>query len=124
MSSYDSLLVLRESEDSIADIFEAEFPIVTGRSIKIIGRNLSPDCIASIDDVETGLELTAIHAGDAEEIQSEIVRVSEKIRCQLPATRLAFAVDDIAWSSRLACSRRRRHRSVRLPQGTCRACSC
>jgi hypothetical protein len=78
MSGYDSLLGRRESEASVADVFEAEFPIVMGRSVKIIERGESPDYVAMIDDIETGLELTAIHAGDAETILDEINRISAK----------------------------------------------
>jgi hypothetical protein len=78
MSGYDSILGLRETEGSIAEIFEAEFPLVTGRSVKIIGEGLSPDREALIDEIKTGLELTAIHAGDAYTVLSEIERISHK----------------------------------------------
>jgi hypothetical protein len=33
--AYDNALGLRESEDGIADTFEAEFPTITGRTVKI-----------------------------------------------------------------------------------------
>ena len=78
MSGYNSLLGQREVEEFVADTFEAEFPAVTQRSVKIIGRDLSPDYVALIDGVETGLELTEIHAGDAETALSEIERLSRK----------------------------------------------
>lgn len=78
MSGYDTLLGLRESEDSIAETFEADFPTITGRGVKIIGGGLSPDREAIIDGIETGLELTAIHAGDAHAVLSEIERISHK----------------------------------------------
>lgn len=78
MSNYDSLLGRREAEDCTAETFAAEFPAVTGRAVKLIDRGESPDYIALVEDVETGLELTAIHAGDAESIASEILQLAEK----------------------------------------------
>jgi hypothetical protein len=60
MNGYDALLARREVEDSVADVFEAEFLVVTGRSVEIVGRGESPDYEVLIDDVKTGLELTAI----------------------------------------------------------------
>jgi hypothetical protein len=78
MGSYDSLLGRSEVEQSAADIFEAEFGAVTGRSVKITDRGESPDYVALIDDREVGLELTAIHAGDAETVLAEIIRITAK----------------------------------------------
>jgi len=78
MSGYDALLGRREVEDSVAETFEEEFPVVTGRSVEIVVRGESPDCEALIDNVKTGLELTAIHAGDAETILAEIQSLSGK----------------------------------------------
>lgn len=78
MSGYDALLARREVEDSVADVFEAEFLVVTGRSVEIVGRGESPDYEVLIDDVKTGLELTAIHAGDAETILAEMRSLAGK----------------------------------------------
>ena len=44
--AYDDALGLREVETSIADTFEAEFPIMTGRPVKILSAGESPDQVA------------------------------------------------------------------------------
>ena len=76
--AYDWALGLREGETADADTFEAEFPVVTGRTVQILSVGESPDRLALIDGVETGLELTAVKAGDAEEVLAEITRLASK----------------------------------------------
>ncbi len=78
LSAYDSLLGKRESESITAEIFESEFTVVTGRSVQILSQGEAPDCIAAIDGIEMGLELTAIHADDAEEIVDDVHSRSRK----------------------------------------------
>jgi hypothetical protein len=78
MSGYDSLLGRREAEESIASIFEAEFPLVVGKSVKILERGESPDFLMSVAGVETGVELTGIKAADADSIREEIERLGTK----------------------------------------------
>ena len=56
--------------------FEAEFPVVTGRPVEILSHGETPDRIALIDGVETGVELTAIDAGSADGILDEIIRLA------------------------------------------------
>lgn len=77
-NAYDWALGLREVETAQADTFEAEFPIVTGRPVQIVSFGESPDRLAVIDGIETGLELTAIKAGDAYEVFAEIRRLANK----------------------------------------------
>jgi hypothetical protein len=74
--AYDYALGLRESETIHADTFEGEFPVITGRTVEILSDGESPDRIALIDGVETGIELTAIHAGSADDIVGEIIRLA------------------------------------------------
>jgi hypothetical protein len=75
--AYDYALGLRESETMCADTFEAEFPVITGRTVEIIpSEGDPPDRIALIDGVETGIELTAIHAGSADDIICEMIRLA------------------------------------------------
>ena len=51
----DNALGLRESEITHADTFEAEFPVITGRTVEIIpSEGDPPDRVALIDGVETG----------------------------------------------------------------------
>jgi hypothetical protein len=78
MSAYDYQLGRREVETGIADTFEAEFPMVTGRPVEILSHGESPDRIARIDGIETGLELTAIQAASAEDMVAEIHRLAVK----------------------------------------------
>lgn len=83
MSAYDSMLGKREVEGSVADTFEAEFPMVTGRKVEILSRDetpdyVAPDCLARIDGIETGVELTSIHAGDADSVVTEVLRLAHK----------------------------------------------
>jgi hypothetical protein len=68
----------RLSESYIAETFESEFPAVTGRAVEILSEGESPDRIALIDGKETGIELTAIHAGSAEDIMAEIHRLASQ----------------------------------------------
>ena len=74
--SYEDALGLREVETIHADTFEAEFPVVTGRPVEILSEGESPDRIALIAGVETGIELTAIHAGSAGDIVAEMIRLA------------------------------------------------
>ena len=77
--AYDNALGLRESESSVADTFEAEFPVVTCRTVKIIELDGDPpDRVALIDGIETGVELTAIHAGSADDIVAEVLRLARQ----------------------------------------------
>jgi hypothetical protein len=76
--SYDYALGLRENETAHADTFEAEFPVITGRTIEILSGGESPDRIALIDGVKTGIELTAIHAGGADDVVGEMIRLATK----------------------------------------------
>lgn len=69
---------LNEAETGIADTFEAEFPTITGRRVEISSVGESPDRIALIDGIETGIELTAIHAGSADDIIAEALRLAGK----------------------------------------------
>jgi hypothetical protein len=78
--SYEDALGLREVETAVADTFEAEFPIVTGRTVEILSAGESPDRIALVDGIETGIELTGIHAGSADDIIGEIMRISDRKR--------------------------------------------
>lgn len=74
----EDALGLREVEADVADTFEAEFPVVTGRTIKILSVGESPDRIALIDGVETGVELTSIKAGSADDIVAEVFRLARQ----------------------------------------------
>jgi hypothetical protein len=77
--AYDNALGLRESETLVAETFEADFPAVTGRTVKVIdSEDHPPDRAALVDGVETGVELTAIHAGNAEDAIAEIVRLAHQ----------------------------------------------
>ena len=49
--SYSDALGLREVETALADTFEAEFPIVTGRTVRILSIGEAPDRVASIDGI-------------------------------------------------------------------------
>jgi hypothetical protein len=75
---YDDTLGLRESETAVADTFAAEFPVITGRPVEILSGGESPDRITLIDGIETGIELTAIHAGSAEHIVDELLRLASR----------------------------------------------
>jgi hypothetical protein len=77
-SAYDYALGLREAETSAADTFEAEFPVVTGRTVKILSAGESPDRTALIDGIESGVELTSIKAGSAEYIITEVLRLARQ----------------------------------------------
>ena len=60
----------------MADTFEAEFPVITGRPVEILSGGESPDLIALMEGVVTGVELTAIHAGSAGGIIAEVLRLA------------------------------------------------
>jgi hypothetical protein len=66
------------SETDVAERFESEFPAVTGRTVEILEDGEAPDRIALIDGVTTGIELTAIKAGNAGDIVYEIGRLANK----------------------------------------------
>ena len=76
--AYTDALGLREVEAGVAETFEAEFPVVTGRTVRILSGGELPDRIALIDGIETGLELTSIKAGGAEHIVEEILRLARQ----------------------------------------------
>lgn len=73
--AYEDALGLREVETNVADTFEAEFPVITERTIKILSAGESPDRVAVIDGIETGVELTSIKAGSAENTIVELLRL-------------------------------------------------
>jgi len=75
---YEHTLGLRETETSVAETFAAEFPAVTGRSVVILSEGESPDRLMLIDGIETGVELTAIHAVSASDIVDELLRLARK----------------------------------------------
>ena len=77
--AYDNALALREVEASVADTFEAEFPIATNRTVVILsGWEDPPDWVALIDGIETGVELTAIKADTADDILAEVLRLASQ----------------------------------------------
>ena len=81
--AYDNALGLSEVETYIADIFDAEFPIITDRAVEMLSSDdfdLSPDRVALIDGVETGVELTSIRTGSADDIIAEVWRLASKKR--------------------------------------------
>jgi len=69
---------MREVETCIADTFEAEFPVITGRTVKMLSAGESPDRFALIDGIETGVELTSIKAGSADQIIAEVLRLASQ----------------------------------------------
>jgi hypothetical protein len=75
--TYTDALGLREVETSVAGSVEAEFPVVTGRTVRILSSGESPDRIALLDGIETGVELTLIEAGGADHIIEEFLRLAE-----------------------------------------------
>jgi hypothetical protein len=76
--AYDDALGRREVETGVADTFEAEFPIVTGRTVKIVSVGEFPDRVALIDSIEAGVELTAIKADCAADILAEVLRLGSQ----------------------------------------------
>jgi hypothetical protein len=76
--AYDNALGRLEVETGIADTFETEFPVITFRTVKILSPGESPDRIALIDGIETGVELTAIKAGNVEHIIAEVLRLASQ----------------------------------------------
>ncbi len=77
-NAYDYALGRREAETSVADTFEAEFPVITGRPVQVLSAGESPDRIALINGIETGLELTSIKAGTADHILAEMLRLASQ----------------------------------------------
>jgi hypothetical protein len=76
--AYDNALAMRECETGVADSFDAEFPVITGRTVKILAAGESPDRIALIGGIETGVELTSIKAGSADRIIAEVLRLASQ----------------------------------------------
>ena len=76
--AYTDALGLREVETGVAEPFEAEFAVVTGWAVRILSDGESPDRIALIDGIETGLELTSIKAGGADDIIDEFLRLARQ----------------------------------------------
>lgn len=76
--AYEHALGLLETETSAAETFAAEFPGVTGRSVVILSEGEPPDRVMLIDGIETGVELTAIHAGGAGDIIDELLRLARQ----------------------------------------------
>jgi hypothetical protein len=77
-SAYDFALGKREGETAAVDTFEAEFPVVTGRTVEVLSCGESPDRIALVDGIEVGVELTDIKAGCADDIVLELLRLAGK----------------------------------------------
>jgi hypothetical protein len=77
-SSYEDAVSRREVETGVADTFEAEFPVITGRTVKILLAGESTDRVARIDGIETGVELTCIKAGSADNNIAELLRLGAK----------------------------------------------
>jgi hypothetical protein len=75
---YTFALGLREVETAAAETFESEFPVVTGRSVEVLSEGESPDRIALIAGIETGVELTLVKAGSADEIIAELLRLARQ----------------------------------------------
>lgn len=103
--AYDNALGLREVETGVSDTFEEEFPIVTGRPVKILSAGESPDRVMLVDGIETGVELTSIKAGSACEIISEVLRLARQKndsyeRCALFDTRPIFLLGHLDWPSK------------------------
>jgi hypothetical protein len=76
--SYEDDLGRREVEEEVADTFAAEFSLITGRTVEMLFAGESPDRVALIDGIQTGVELTAIKAGSAEDIVAEVERLAHK----------------------------------------------
>jgi len=76
--AYDNELGRREAETGAADMFEAEFPVITGRTVRILSAGESPDRIALVGGIETGVELTSVKVGSAEHVLAEILRLANQ----------------------------------------------
>jgi hypothetical protein len=76
--AYKDALGRCEVETGVANTFEAEFPVVTGRTVNILSVSESPERIALIDGIETGVELTSIKAGSADHLIAEILRLASQ----------------------------------------------
>ena len=76
--AYDNERGRREVETGAADTFEAEFPVITGRTVRILSAGGSPDRIALIGGIETGVELTSIKAGSADHVIAEVLRLASQ----------------------------------------------
>ncbi|SRR5258708_15120251 len=76
--AYDNELGRLEVETDAADTFEAEFPVITGRTVRILSAGESPDRNALIGGIETGVELTSIKAGSADHVIAEVLRLASQ----------------------------------------------
>jgi hypothetical protein len=111
--SYEDAVGLHEVETDIADTFEAEFPIVTDRAVEMLpADDLSPDRVALIDGVETGVELTSIKAGSADAIIVEVWRLANKkttVTNVAASSTLAQSCCSVIWIGRPGMSKARRY---------------
>jgi hypothetical protein len=76
--AYEDTLGRTEVETGVADTFEAEFPVITGRTVKILSAGESPDRVALIDGIQTGVELTSIKTASAEDVIAEVLRLASQ----------------------------------------------
>jgi hypothetical protein len=51
---------------------------VTDRATRILSEGEAPDRVALIDGVETGVELTSVKAGNADQIVEELMRLARQ----------------------------------------------
>jgi hypothetical protein len=63
-------------EQMIMESFVGSFPRITGRLVEVIGQGESPDFVALVEGVETGIELTEIRADSGESYLDEVVRLT------------------------------------------------
>lgn len=69
----------RMVEEMNLEAFVDSYPLVTGRSLEIIGGGEAPDFEALIDGVPMGLELTEIRdADDPDDYLAEVFRIADK----------------------------------------------
>jgi hypothetical protein len=102
--AYDRALGLRESEARVAASFAAEFQVVVGRTVTLMSEGESPDRNMLIDGIETGVELTAIHADGAEQIIQELLPLASQkhesfARRDLFAARPMILLGHLDWPS-------------------------
>jgi hypothetical protein len=65
-------------EQMIMESFVGSFPRVTGRPVEVLSQGESPDFVALVENIETGIELTEIRADSPESYLDEVVRLSSK----------------------------------------------
>jgi len=69
----------RISEETALEPFFESFPLITGRTIEIVGNGESPDFEIKIDDAPFGLEVTEIRDYDEEnDYLVEVYRIAER----------------------------------------------